>query len=506
MNLEKQVLEELTARPATGGGLIERLLLGSPGPARGRAVLVYAALSQLRARGLAEPLVETPQAIVWGPAGRPAPPPPSTRAPASFVLPEGERERLEDALRRTTRGLPLWTFEELRRAVLAVAERRAFEGAKPRRALDSALADLGPPHGVRTVLRKFAAGRTVALRLPGRGLRVVVKPLLVLAALAIFFGLVLRPYTLPPESISMAPTLVPAADGGDGLVLVDRTAFLRGDPRRGDVVVFRGPGGSGTWVKRVLGLPGESIALHQGDLFVDGERFVQSRALLDRVAVPLFGLDGFERTADPPGWRQTAPIDDGFVWPDGHREEGRRGATDVVIRLKIRLGGRPSGMTVLLEEQGGARMSVHLNDAGYGAGASVEGREVAQGTDFRLEPGVAVELWMTNADRVFRVELDGKEVARAPIRAHGSQPTVTLVEDGKPSAIDELEVSRDLVHGEVTGVPRMEWPLGDDQYFLLGDNSGSSLDSRSAGPIAGGELLGRVVVVVWPPGRVRVVR
>ena len=42
-------------------------------------------------------------------------------------------------------------------------------------------------------------------------------------------------------------------------------------PQRGDVVVFRWPGDrSQIWVKRVIGLPGDRIALHNGQVWING--------------------------------------------------------------------------------------------------------------------------------------------------------------------------------------------------------------------------------------------
>lgn len=42
-------------------------------------------------------------------------------------------------------------------------------------------------------------------------------------------------------------------------------------PRRGDIVVFRWPGNrSQIWVKRVIGLPGDRIAMHDGRLWING--------------------------------------------------------------------------------------------------------------------------------------------------------------------------------------------------------------------------------------------
>jgi signal peptidase I len=43
-------------------------------------------------------------------------------------------------------------------------------------------------------------------------------------------------------------------------------------PKRGDVVVFRWPGNrSQTWVKRVIGLPGDRIALRDGVVWINGK-------------------------------------------------------------------------------------------------------------------------------------------------------------------------------------------------------------------------------------------
>jgi signal peptidase I len=42
--------------------------------------------------------------------------------------------------------------------------------------------------------------------------------------------------------------------------------------------------------------------------------------------------------------------------------------------------------------------------------------------------------------------------------------------------------------------------LGDDQYFVLGDNRSASQDSRSFGPVREDAIYGRVLLVLWPAG------
>ena len=54
--------------------------------------------------------------------------------------------------------------------------------------------------------------------------------------------------------------------------------FFEGTPERGDVAVFRYPGGTvDDWVKRVIGLPGDTIQLRNGRLILNGEPVAKTR-------------------------------------------------------------------------------------------------------------------------------------------------------------------------------------------------------------------------------------
>jgi len=65
----------------------------------------------------------------------------------------------------------------------------------------------------------------------------------------------------------------------------------------------------------------------------------------------------------------------------------------------------------------------------------------------------------------------------------------------RPSALSKLHYFKSGVYG-IQGVR-----LGPDEYFLLGDNSYPSVDSRRFGPVPGKNVLGRAVWIVWPPSR-----
>lgn len=89
--------------------------------------------------------------------------------------------------------------------------------------------------------------------------------LLLLALLAAFLirAFVIQIFTIP--STSMRPTL----ERGDR-VLVCEICGLFDDVDRDDVIVFEDAGGE-DFIKRVVGLPGDVVELHEGELFVNGE-------------------------------------------------------------------------------------------------------------------------------------------------------------------------------------------------------------------------------------------
>lgn len=88
-------------------------------------------------------------------------------------------------------------------------------------------------------------------------------------ALALVVALLLKNYVIINADVptgSMENTIMP----GDRL-LGNRLAYLREGPGRGDIVIFRYPDNEEElYVKRVIGLPGETIDILDGKIYIDG--------------------------------------------------------------------------------------------------------------------------------------------------------------------------------------------------------------------------------------------
>jgi signal peptidase I len=112
---------------------------------------------------------------------------------------------------------------------------------------------------------------------------------------------VVNPYRIP--SSSMEPTLHcarPAASceaSTSDRVLANRFIYHFRDPKRGEIVVFKTPslakqecGSEGTFVKRLIGLPGEVWEERSGFVYINGKKLDESYIQPDRRDSQTLGL------------------------------------------------------------------------------------------------------------------------------------------------------------------------------------------------------------------------
>lgn len=132
-----------------------------------------------------------------------------------------------------------------------------------------------PMEGTRPLEPRVPSPRPRRRRLPPGALRDM------FASMFLAVGLAAGCHTFVAEARFIpSPSMVPTLAVGDRLV-IEKVAYRFAEPRRYDVVVFKPPQSvaalvdfdpSVPWIKRVMALPGESVAVMGGHVIVNGKR------------------------------------------------------------------------------------------------------------------------------------------------------------------------------------------------------------------------------------------
>ena len=86
---------------------------------------------------------------------------------------------------------------------------------------------------------------------------------LILAAV-IFFGL---QFTIQ-HSVVISPSMTPSLQVNQHLI-INKVVYKFREPERGDIIVFRSPNNQqDDYIKRIIGLPGESVEIKEGTVYI----------------------------------------------------------------------------------------------------------------------------------------------------------------------------------------------------------------------------------------------
>jgi len=345
-------------------------------------------------------------------------------------------------------------------------------------------------------------------------------------AVAIAMALVIRHYCIEAFRIptgSMMPTLL-GDRGPDGSrrygdrILVDKYIYLRRDPRRFEVAVFQYPlNRSKNFIKRIAGLPDEWLRVVNGDLWTstdDGATWTIQRKPAG-ARDQLFFAYYPEPPENPAAFRGVNcwEADDGWqideeqqvfaveakdkpatieflrkVMPYDDVDDGRFSQRPYVgdVRLSFDIDVESAGtLTLRLIEHGTTYRCVLGADESYVQFG--DGKRVA--LDFKLEASHDVSF--ANTDDMLVVELDG-HVREIPYPVQGTEPPTeeefapegkwmhhAILIDAQQCVADlhDVRIDRDIHYG-VRDDPDKVWKIPAGHYFMLGDNTQHSKDSR----------------------------
>ena len=301
------------------------------------------------------------------------------------------------------------------------------------------------------------------------------------------------------DGLSMAPRLLPGDVVESGwFPLLDR---LR-KPRRYERWILTTPDGAPA-IKRVAGLPGETISIRDGDLAIGGRTVLTPPRILaeQASAVPEAGIvsDGDD---GPDGrWQRTVAPSDVLDDASFATEERRLllPVRDVGLAAVIRLCESPSkdeavharirvGDAVLpWRIKAGGRYAVVAGRLdGHVVGAAwpisdVAGRLADAGHALPPQAPAAWDVALPWPDALASDDESGPTALALGIAVNG----IPMGRTDADAVIERVVVWRDILYRPAAD-GAMEWLLGSDAFFVFGDFPAGSRDSRHWGPLGRG--------------------
>ena len=390
-------------------------------------------------------------------------------------------------------------------------------------------------------------------------------------------------------------------------ILVNKFCYEFEDPKRWDVTVFKYPADSMTnFIKRVVGLPGDTLQISNGDISVkdaDSNRFIIQRKPPDKQLAMLqtvFDNDVMQRMADygwPARWNNpfrdtegrtaeeisgrwitsddlrsfktdgSAPgevwmryehripsedqwqavldnrqvpsglvpprlITDFYAYNSGHPAR-RIWVGDLALKCKVKVQSG-SGKMILELVEGGGVFQCRIDVASGKATLSIDGLDTFEPSATTNVRGAGqYEIMFANCDDQLRLWVDGTlvkfdtQATYDPLQnlnpTEADLSPVGVGSQGAALEVSSLEILRDIYYisdpmnaeGVQNGMPRSiqdpwtynethtdPFKLKDDQFFMLGDNSPRSKDSRFWGRgrhfVDRDLMIGKAVFIYWP--------
>ena len=286
--------------------------------------------------------------------------------------------------------------------------------------------------------------------------------------------------------------------------------------KRGDVVVFQDTPNSPREIKRIVGFPGERIAIENGDLFVNGERYCKTmnQTLLQSILVEGCNVLHGERKLDANSLEDRAFLIqtrsegcvDNRLGSNAHDSHRIVPVEDFGVAIQLAGTGPSAGTDPLGTGPLGTGPMQHwiiectLNSALRSQWVAIalgpEGFTIESGgkkTDVPLKTGSTDSPWIviTMVDGFLLVGTPTTEWMRIPLETRDAnveakdwncRSVVGIECKSGVLRVENVLVFRDIFYLGHLDAPTQEWDA-EDGIVLLGDNVSASTDSRDRWPV-----------------------
>ncbi len=264
-------------------------------------------------------------------------------------------------------------------------------------------------------------------------------------------------------------------------------------PERGDIFVFKPPAKSGrtqNFIKRIVGLPGDTIEVRRGRLYRNGEPVVPDEDYVKR----------FVFSIDP---RFQNELDKGNI-PDNLRRVFSNARTALSDSVTVSTQDKGSRWSIT-DASKGTEYFIRKDKAGYGLNVYVNesthsrlntrprrGLQEYPPLLFTTELGYQIDLDNGNIPEGFRQAFERRRVELSP------EATVSIKKENSRWIIADGEEEYHIrKHDSGLDVCNSPFTVPSGHVFAMGDNRDQSNDSRAWGPVPYENIKGQAFIKYW---------
>jgi len=295
-------------------------------------------------------------------------------------------------------------------------------------------------------------------------------------------------------------------------------------------------------IKRLVGLPGEKLQIVNGDIYINDKIQRKPDSVQKTLWMPVYNSNYLAKKTDTPVWvtngnawkihdtsitldtlsqedsdtslvtfGRSVSDQNGYNSHSGHNEMG-----DVKISFDVTLLKGSQSLTLVLEKNNDIFTALIPADSIDGKTRLLKNGMSVLEKDFRLQTSQQHKIEFSNADRMVCLSINGNKV-------FSFDDDDGVIPDLRSSDTSKIRFGGTRVHatfGNInifhdiyyTSLSAGSWgttkpvQLGEKDYFMLGDNSRNSNDSRVWKFVPEKNIVGKAFFVFWPPNTMKFIK